>query len=316
MIGRESARRVRAFRCLPVPRCFWAFLCVAGTARTCIASGTVPRLDHIVVIVMENHSYEEARQAPFLASLIASGTSFSNCHAEMHPSQPNYLALWSGSTQGVTNDACPPPGSPFTTPNLGTACEAAGLTWKAYSEDIPSPGFTGCSSRDKLYARKHDPWTNFGNVDHMNERPFDDFARDESRGALPNVAFVIPNTCNDSHNSDCPLSRGDAWLSGHVPEMLRAVGPRGLVIVTWDEDDYTSHNRILTTFNGPLVQQAHVSNRFLDHYGMLRTITDALGLAPFGMAANVAPITDVWLSEAIVKQERPTTAATLGPHLQ
>lgn len=138
----------------------------------------------------------------------------------------------------------------------------------------------------------------------------------EDSGALPNVAFVIPNTCNDTHNSDCPLSRGDAWLSRQVPEMLHAVGPRGLVIVTWDEDDYTSHNHILTTLNGPLVQQGLVSKRFLDHYGMLRTISDALDPAPFGMAANVAPITDVWLPEAIAKQAHPTTSATMGPHLQ
>ena len=281
----------------------WGLACLLGApaapqvaqARAVISSG-VPQLDHIIVIVLENHSYTEALAAPYMAKLVSSGASFSNCHAETHPSQPNYLALWSGSTQGVINDTCPAPGSPFATPNLGAACEDAGLTWKAYSEDIPSPGFTGCSY-GSMYERKHEPWTYFSNLDHMNERSFDELALAESLGTLPNLAFVIPNQCNNAH--DCSVSSADAWLSQHVPGMLHAVGPHGIVIITFDEDDHSAGNRILTTFNGYLVSKSFVSSLPVNHYTLLRTICDALGIEPFGAATSETPITDVWGSGTV-----------------
>jgi acid phosphatase len=256
-----------------------------------MTSSAVPQLDHVIVIVLENHSYDEALAAPYMASLVSAGASFSNCHAETHPSQPNYLALWSGSTQGVTNDACPAPGSPFATSNLGAACEDVGLTWMAYSEDIPSPGYTGCSYAS-MYERKHEPWTYFSNLDHANERSFDEFALAESLGTLPNLAFVIPNQCHNGH--DCAMSSSDSWLSLHVPGMLHAVGPHGVVIVTFDEDDHSAGNRILTTFNGDLVSKSFVSSQPVNHYTLLRTICDAIGIEPFGAAIAESPITDIW----------------------
>src|SRR5437762_6900971 len=152
-----------------------------------------PRLNHIIVVVMENKSYDQVRTQPYTASLIASGSTFSKSYAVAHPSQPNYLALWSGLTQGVSNDACPPAGSPYLVENFGHACEAAGLTWRAYSENMPSVGYTGCTYDGTLYTRKHDPWTDFNNLNHLNERPFGDFQNDIGALTLPNLAFVIPN---------------------------------------------------------------------------------------------------------------------------
>src|SRR5262249_47045535 len=163
-----------------------------------------------------------------IASLIARGTVFTNSFAVTHPSQPNYLALWSGSTQGTSDDACPAPGSPYQTENLGHACEAAGLTWRADSEDLPSAGSGACAvsagsatCSSSGYARKHDPWTDFGNLNHSNERPYTDLAGDLAAGRLANLVFVVPNQCDDMH--DCSVSVGDTWLKNNVPRMLSAM---------------------------------------------------------------------------------------------
>jgi acid phosphatase len=256
----------------------------------------VPSLDHVIVVVMENKSYNQARVPPYTANLIARGTSFSAYRAIGHPSQPNYLALWSGATQGVTSDTCPAPGSPFSVANLGQACEAAGLTWRAYCEDLPAAGSRACEADRALYTRKHAPWTNFSNLDHDNERQYPDLAADIRDDKLPKLAFVIPNACNNSHQ--CSTSEGDHWLSRHVPAMLAAVGPRGIVVLTWDEDDDNAGNHILTVIAGAPVKSGFVSSRPANHYVLLRTISDALGLTPFGAAKHLGPMTDIWETRA------------------
>jgi hypothetical protein len=193
---------------------------------------------------------------------------------------------------GVTNDNCPAPGSPYSTENLGHAFEAAGLTWKAYSEGLPSPGSTVCSAGSGAYTRKHDPWTYWTNLSHPNEVPYTQFALDTAAHALPHLAYVVPNNCNNTH--DCPPATGDAWLAANLPGMLQAAGPNGLVILTWDEDDYATGNHILTVFAGPRVRAGHLSTRTLNHYSVVRTICAAFGLAPFANAATDSAVTDVW----------------------
>jgi phosphatidylinositol-3-phosphatase len=254
----------------------------------------VPHLNHILVVIMENHSYDEVRTAPFTAGLIAGNSAFAASYALTHPSQPNYIDLWSGSNQLVVDDYCPAPGSPFSTENLGHACEATGISWKAYCENLPAPGWTGCNADGNLYARRHCPWANFGNLNHLNERPYSELATDLINGTLPSLAFVIPNNCHNTH--DCDIATGDAWLAANLPPMIDGVGPQGLVILTWDEDDNSSGNHILTVFAGGSVQQGYTSTRTITHYTVLRTLTDALGILPIGAARNETPITDVWIA--------------------
>ncbi len=284
-----------------------ALLALTGRARATGARqsevAAVPSISHIIVVVMENHSYDQVRFAPYTASLIAANSSFGFSYAVTHPSQPNYIAMWAGITLGVSNDTCPAPGSPYTAENLGHACEAAGVTWRAYSENLPSPGYAGCTAGGGLYVRKHDPWTNFSNLDHLNERPFGDLLVDIANDSLPQLSYVIPNQCNNTH--DCSVTVGDTWLSNWLPTMIDAVGPNGLVILTWDEDDSHSSNHILTVFAGPLVRQGFVSPRTVTHYTVLRTICDALGIAPFGGAVGQTPIDDVWLLPTAVSEPTP-----------
>jgi hypothetical protein len=291
------------------------FVAIAATALFVVAprpcSAQVPAADHVIVIIMENRSYDQARVAPFTASLIDSGSSFSASYGITHPSQPNYLALWSGSTQAVTNDNCPSPGSPYTGDNLGQTCEAYGVSWKAYSENLPSAGSAACQSTDGLYRRKHAPWTNFANLDHANERPYTDLLDAVAGDSLPGLAFVVPNMCDDTH--DCPVATGDAWLAANVPAMIEAVGPNGYVVLTWDEDDYASGNHILTVFVGGKVRHGYISNRAINHYTVLRTICESLGIPAMNAAATILPITDVWRGPSTSVGGSPPGGVRLGP---
>lgn len=264
----------------------------------------VPAHDHVIVVVMENKGYAATANLPYTLSFRNGGATMANSFAVAHPSQPNYFALWAGNTM-VTNDNCPAAGSPYNFANLGNAVQGAGKTWRAYSENLALVGSTACSydgsASTGLYVRKHAPWTYYSNVNHANERPYTDLAIDIANNALPNLAFVIPNNCHNSHNSTtagCTVNDADTWLSLNLPAMLAAVGPNGLVILTWDEDDNASANQILTVFRGPKVIPGYVSSRQVFHYTVLRTICDALGLPAVGAAFSEAPITDIWIDPA------------------
>lgn len=265
------------------------------------AHAQVPALDHVVVVMMENHSYDQVRFKPYTATLIAASSTCTQSYAVTHPSLPNYLALWSGLTFGIDNDNCPADGSPFTVENLGHACEAAGKSWRSYCEELPGAGDPVCSVGG--YRRKHAPWTDFSNLDHSNERPLTDLPSDISAGNLPTLAFVVPNQCNSTH--DCSIDTGDAWLAGIMPALITAVGPRGAVILTWDEDDGAHSNHILTVFTGASVKAAYAHTGFVNHYSVLRTICDALGIEPMGAAADANSIGDIWLPVTSVGTSLP-----------
>ena len=293
---------------LATPALLWAPALSASFAR---AAG-VPEFEHVIVVIMENKSADHAtdpRSCPFTAEFAKTWSYFSESYAITHPSQPNYIALWSGSLLGVSNNACPPRGAPFDAENLGQALEIAGKTWRAYSEDLPSPGSPACTARNRLYTRKHEPWTHFGNLDHQNERPYADLAKDIANKALPKLAVVVPNNCHNTH--DCPLATGDGWLAEELPAMLLAVGRKGLVVLTYDEDDHSADNRILTVFAGPLVKPRNASDRRITHYTLLRTLCDGLGIEPFGEAVKEAPITDVWYP--VGAPAAPSPGARTGP---
>src|SRR3954454_7936848 len=137
-------------------------LCEVLEPRCFFAAG-LPRPDHIVVVVEENRSYADiigSPDAPYFNSLAARGALLSNSHAITHPSQPNYLALFSGSDQGIEDDALPP--GPLTAPSLGGQAIAAGIGFTGYAEGLPRTG----SQREAAghYVRRHNPWANFADV--------------------------------------------------------------------------------------------------------------------------------------------------------
>lgn len=173
-----------------------AGLAILAPMTTANAVAALPRPAHVVVVIEENHSYSQiigSSSAPYINSLAAQGASFTNSHAITHPSEPNYLALFSGSTQGVTDDSCP---HTFGAANLGAELISAGLTFTSYSESMPSDGYTGCTSGE--YARKHNPWVNFSNVPSASNRTFAAFS--SNYASLPTVSVVVPNLLDDMHD--------------------------------------------------------------------------------------------------------------------
>ena len=248
----------------------------------------VPRPDHIVVLLMENHSASSIlgdAKAPYLNSLAAAGASMTASFAVTHPSQPNYLALFSGSTKSLTNDTCP---HTYTGDTLGSELLDAGLGFATYSESLPSAGFTGCSSGN--YVRKHNPAVNFPAVPASTNQPLTAFPSDFS--TLPAVSYVVPNLQNDMH--DGTIAQGDTWVQQHMkPYVSWAMQHNSVLVVTWDEDDYTSANRIPTIFVGAGITPGRYSET-INHYDVLRTIEDAYGLAPVGASATAKPILDIW----------------------
>jgi phospholipase C len=262
---------------------------LAGAAgpRAVSAAG-VPRFDHIVLVVFENRAFAQidgSPEAPYLNSLAARGARFTRSYAITHPSQPNYLALFSGSTQGVTSNDCP---LTFTGANLHAQLVGAGLTFTGYSESMPSDGYTGCLSG--AYQRKHNGWVGFTGVPAASNLAFTSFPSDYA--ALPTVAFITPDMCNDMH--DCPISTGDTWLREHLDAYARwAETHNSLLIVTFDEDNSRALNQIFTVFVGAGVKPGSYSGK-INHYHVLRTIEAAYGLPGINHAAGLSPITDVW----------------------
>src|SRR6185312_2806849 len=150
-------------------------------------------------------------------------------------------ALFSGSTQGTTDDTCP---QSFAANNLGNQLITAGFTFAGYSETMPSNGYTGCTSGTSGYARKHNPWSDFTDLSSSTNLMYTAFPSDFT--TLPTLSFVIPNLCNDMH--DCSITTGDTWLKNNLDAYVTwAKTHNSLLIVTWDEDDSTtSANQIAT----------------------------------------------------------------------
>ena len=253
------------------------------------AATTVPAFDHVVLVMFENKATSQitSSSAPYFTSLAAQGAKFSQSYAITHPSQPNYVALLSGATQGVTSDACP---QSFGAENLAHQVIAAGLTFKGYSESMPSAGYTGCSSG--TYMRKHNSWVDFTNVPAASNVTYGSFPTSAGYASLPTVSFVTPNMCDDMH--DCSIATGDGWLQSNLDAYAQwAKTHNSLLIVTFDEDNSLSLNHIYTAFVGAHVAAGTYSEK-ITHYTVLRTIESAYGLSAIGGAASVSAITDVW----------------------
>jgi phosphatidylinositol-3-phosphatase len=239
------------------------------------------------VVIFENKAADEVAgsgRAPTFDALGAQGMRFTRSYGIAHPSQPNYLALFAGATFGITDDSCP---HTFTAPNLAAQLAAAGLTFTGYAEGLPDPGYAGC--RTGRYARKHAPWTNFAGLPESASQPFTAFPADFA--ALPSVAFVVPDLCDDMH--DCPVATGDAWLAAHLGAYAAwARTHRSLLVVTFDEADGDGPNRIPTIVVGDGVPVGH-DDTVVDQYSMLRTLEACFGLPGIGVAAGRTPLSGV-----------------------
>ncbi len=251
----------------------------------------VPTPAHVVIVMNENKNYGQVIGDPDAAysnSLARNGALFTNSHGIGHPSQPNYIALFSGSTQGVTDDNGP---VSFTGANLATELSGAGLTFAGYSEDLPAVGSQVLTYAD--YAKRHNPWSDFTNVPAADNQPFSAFPTNFNN--LPTVSFVIPNLDDDMH--DGTIAEGDAWLQQNIGAYATwAKTHNSLLIYTFDEDDDTdTTNQIPTIIYGQGVQTGSYGEN-ITHYNVLRTIEDMYGIGRLGNSSSASPITDIWSS--------------------
>lgn len=271
------------------------YMCPAEQGDVSAALARVPGVKHIVLAILENRNAEEALRQPFMKQLAQNGASLSNAHALARPSQPNYIALMSGSTHGIRDNA----NHDVDTSHLGDLIEARGKSWKVYAQGYPGGCFLG--RRRGKYVRKHMPMLSFVNVQSDSAHcgrvvSADQFASDHTAQRLPDFALYIPD---DGHNAhDGSLEDADRFLAKTFGPLLQdpAFLNDSLLIVTFDEPSSGSLSEpIYMALQGRGVEPGASSSACITHYNLLRTIESALGLGTLGRADALArPIEGIW----------------------
>lgn len=268
--------------------------------------GSRPRIDHIVVVVLENQTAEavletKRAEAPFLNGLAKRGIQLDAMFGVDHHSLPNYLAMVSGhaSTKKTRADcfvfSCVY--SPGQDETVADQLEAKGLTWKAYIDGMATPCQHSVEHHIERYrsgyAARHNPFLYFASIVRNDERcaahdvPLADLVQDTTASRLPTFSFIVPDTCHDGH--DCPLATADAWVNQTIGPILDRpeIRDHGLVVVTFDEADSSDvrgccgnsrGGRIATWVLGAGVAVGGQSATPYNHYSLLRTIEDTFGL--------------------------------------
>jgi hypothetical protein len=235
----------------------------------------------VVWIVFENKSYGEiigSGDAPYLNSLASACGLATNYFAVGHNSLPNYIALTSGGTQGIT-DNDPPSAQPLSVPSIFSQL---GTSWEAKNESMPS----NCDLSDEYpYAVKHNPaayYTNIRTACSTQDVP-------GAISANSRFTFVTPNLCDDMH--DCSVAAGDLWLSANLSPLLSSseyTSGSIAIFITWDEDDFSSSNHVATLVISPYTAAGARSAVAFDHYSLLATTESMLGLPCLGSACSAA----------------------------
>ena len=230
--------------------------------------------------------------APYFTSLAADCGLATDYHAITHPSLPNYLAATGGSTFGITDDGSPS-SHPVSSSSIFAQVSASGRSWRSYEESMPS----ACSlSSSGTYAVKHNPAAYFTGIRTdcaasdvpLGTTSAGALATDLDSGSLPAFSFVTPDLCNDMH--DCSVATGDAWLRSWMRPILSsdayAAGGTA-VVVTFDEDDSSGSNLVSTIVVAPSVHPGTRDGTAFNHYSLLRTTEEMLGLpTSLGAAAT------------------------------
>jgi hypothetical protein len=311
----------------------------AAAVERAVAAAQAPivRPDHIVVVIEEDRAANALGDPnmPYFNQLAGTGLVYANSHGVARPSRPDYLALFSGSTQGVTDNYTAYP--LFSGPNLARSLNAAGLSFTGYAETLPYDGSLDWYASDPAdpdhhpdaYFRGYNPMAHFadygpGRTNADVNRTFASFPSDYS--TLPTVSFIIPNNFHNTHGSnEAPYTdassdydrlriNADAWLRQKLDGYLQwAKTHNSLLIVTGDAEDLDRNpeNGITTIVNGdPDLFVPGTNTRYVDHYAVLRTITDMYGLAPLGNAAGALPFDINESGQLTTSADAPRTTST------
>jgi phosphatidylinositol-3-phosphatase len=256
-----------------------------GTASA--NAGGVPAFDHVYLIVMENREYGSIvgnADAPYLNSLVARYGLATNYDAVGHPSQPNYIALFAGSTLGVTTDGH----YDLAANNVADQVDAAGKSWHVYEQDYPgqcSPAASAYGGVDLIglagyYFRKHNPAVSFTDISGQPTRCAAITSLSSFSPLEANFELIVPNTYNDMHSAS--TATGDAFLNSFVPLITSSPAfADSLLVITWDEgsSDIGGGGQVATLVISPLLASLGMQSSVAhNHYSLLRTIEDGLGL--------------------------------------
>ena len=236
------------------------------------------------VVVMENSGLDSALRWEPIARLASANALATTYHAVGRPSLPNYLALTSGSTWGITDDGYHPlPGAA----DLGSQLTTAGITWRAYMEGLTADG--GCMRSPYPYALKHNPFAYYGGACPPNVVPLEGLDSDLA-GATPSFVWITPGLCHDGH--DCDLDVAGAWLDGLVTRIVSSDAWRsgGALFIVWDEGSGGDTNLVPLIVLTKDATARRVETPY-DHYSLLATIEDLFGLPRLGAAATATPLT-------------------------
>ena len=244
--------------------------------------GAIPHYDHVVWIMLENVGYTVvgSPSAPYFNRLSAVCGLATQDYAVSHPSLPNYIALTSGSTQGISDDG-EPSVHPLSVPNIFSEL---GANWSSLVESMPSRCDQVTSG---VYAARHNPAVYYRSISASCQR--NDAPLTLPLNLTKAFTFIVPNVCNDMHS--CPVATGDAWLKRMVPTILSSSQYQSgslVLFITIDENNQQSSNRVPTIVIAPSVRRGTRVNVHFTHYSLLRTSETLLHVALLG-AARTAP---------------------------
>ncbi len=233
---------------------------------------------------MENGDADAVLQRPFVKRLAEEGALLANYHCITHPSQPNYIALTSGSTWGVTTDTT----ATLNVAHIGDLFDAAGLPWRAYVENYPGNCSLVHTAANGLYVRRHVPFLGYVNVQSNRQRcntSIVDATRldaDIAAGSLPAFAFYVPNQQHNGHDTD--VDTADAWMESRFGPLLRdrRFTDNTLFVLTYDESERTGLTRVTTVFHGAGVIPGSQTMLPYNHYDLLRTIEELFHVGTLG----------------------------------
>jgi phosphatidylinositol-3-phosphatase len=294
-------------------------IAACGSAGVNVAPSRAAAPPHILVLLMENHSYPEVvgnPSMPFLNGLVASNGSVSTTDLS-HPSLPNYLGLIGGSIDNNPADTTPQDGT-YPGPQLTDELAAAGIGWKAYMQDMPAPCDLTDQFRPGGYDVNHDPFMYFNTVRTNSAQcnrvvPYPQLTADLNAGGAPPFLWVSPNTTNDMH--DGTYQQGDAFLRGLVTQVEASSwwSSSARIIVTFDEGETTE--QVLTVVVGSAHGTAASGG---NHYGTLRGLEEAYGVGLLGHSAdgNVGDLLPLLTGASAPPSAPPSTLASPPPHSQ
>ena len=248
-----------------------------ATSSPCFAA-PIPQYRHVVWIMLENVGYSVvgSASAPYFNELSNSCGLATNYDAIAHPSLPNYIALTSGSTQGITND-----GEPFTHPlKVASIFSELGNNWRSIVESMPVSCDRVTSGE---YAARHNPAVYFSNLGASCAR--NDVTLRSPLNLSATFTLIVPNVCNDMHS--CAISTGDTWLRRMVPAIVASpqYQSRSLALfITFDENDGGATNRVPTIVVAPSVPRGLRVGAALSHYSLLRATESLLHVGLLGNA--------------------------------